>query len=165
MVETVSDTYAKFIDRLLDHEGGYVNDPDDPGGETKFGISKRSYPQLNIAMLTRESAIHIYKRDFWEPINGDAFTPAVAFQLLDSAVNSGIHQSLRFLQRVLGVADDGHFGPVSRRALEGRDVNDLLLLFLAERLEFMTKLKNWDSASKGWARRIAKNLRYAAEDN
>lgn len=165
MVEAVSDTYLKFIDRLLDHEGGYVNDPSDPGGETKFGISKRSYPQLNIAMLTRESAIHIYQRDFWEPINGDAFNPAVAFQLLDSAVNSGIHQSLRFLQRVLGVADDGHFGPVSRSALEGRDVNDLLLLFLAERLEFMTKLKNWDNASKGWARRIAKNLRYAAEDN
>lgn len=153
------------INRVLGHEGGYVNDPSDPGGETKWGISKRSYPHLNIERLTRDEAIHLYKVDFWNKVHTDVLPDALDFQLLDSAVNSGIDQSIRFLQRALDVADDGRFGPVSKAALAAADPNDVLLLFLAERLEFMTKLKNWDNASRGWARRIARNMRYGAKDN
>lgn len=157
--------FRNLIERVLGHEAGYVNNPKDPGGETKWGISKRSYPTLDIKNLTREGAIAIYHDDFWEHIHADVLPDALDYQLLDSAVNSGIPQSLRFLQRALGVADDGHFGPHSRAALLKADLNDVLFLFLAERLEFMTKLNNWENASKGWARRIAMNLRYAAEDN
>lgn len=161
----MSSNFDKFIDRVLSVEAGYVNDPADPGGETKWGISKRSYPQLNIAILTRDDAIFIYKRDFWEPIHADDLPRPVAFQMLDSAVNSGIGQSVRFLQRAVGVADDGHFGPVSLAALKTADANDVLFLFNAERIEFMTKLRNWPEHGKGWMRRIAANLRYCAEDN
>lgn len=161
----MTERFLLFINRILGHEGGYVNDPEDPGGETKWGISKRSYPELNIAELTRDFAIQIYHAHFWEKINADSLPNAVAFQVLDSAVNSGLVQSIRFLQRAVGVADDGVAGPVTRRAIASMDHNDLLLLFLAERLEFMTKLKNWPAHGKGWARRIAQNLRYGAEDN
>lgn len=153
------------IERVLGIEAGYVNDPNDPGGETKWGISKRSYPDLDIKNLTRLDAINIYERDFWNKISGDALPNAISYQLLDSAVNSGISESIRFLQRSIDVADDGHFGPASNAALDKADKNDTLLLFNAERLEYMTKLKNWPNAGKGWARRIAKNLRYAAKDN
>lgn len=157
--------FLKLIDRVLSHEDGEVNDPDDPGGHTKWGISKRSYPNVNISELTRDDAIAIYFRDFWLKILGDRFTDGVAYQLLDSAVNSGITQSIRFLQRAIKVADDGVFGPHSQRMLQVTAESDFIMLFLAERLEFMTRLKNWPNHGKGWARRIALNLIYGAEDS
>lgn len=157
--------FDKMIERVLGHEAGYVNDPADPGGETKWGISKRSYPWLNIKDLTREQAIEIYRRDFWEALRLDGFDDGVAFQLLDSAVNSGINQSVRFVQRAVGVADDGVIGPVTMAAIAATSETDLIMLFLAERLDFMTRLKNWPNHGKGWARRIAQNLRYGAEDS
>ena len=150
-------------DRLLGHEGGYVNNPADPGGETNWGISKRSYPQVDIKALTRDGAKAIYRRDFWEVL-GNA-QPAITFQVFDFAVNSGIDTALRKLQAAVGVADDGHWGPLSQAALARMDVNDVLLRFLAQRLAFMAKLKAFDAFGRGWAARIALNLNYAAEDN
>lgn len=149
--------------RLIDSEGGYVNNPADPGGETKFGISKRSYPDLDIANLTLDQAKAVYLRDFWNPL-GDAH-PAIKFQCFDFAVNSGIGTAIRKLQLAVGVADDGHWGPKSAAALAAMDLNDVLMRFAAQRLLFMTSLSNWEHNSKGWARRIAKDLLYAAEDN
>lgn len=151
------------FDRLMGHEGGYVNNPSDPGGETNWGISKRSYPNVDIKALTRDDAKAIYRRDFWE-VMGNA-SPAVTFQVFDFAVNSGIDTALRKLQTAVGVADDGHWGPVSRAALERMDENDVLLRLLGQRLAFMAKLKAFDVFGRGWAARIAQNLAYAAEDN
>lgn len=152
------------INRLLDSEGGYVNNPADPGGETKFGISKRSYPQLDIAALTRDQAIEIYRRDFWNPIGGDALPRGVGYQLLAFAVNSGISTAIRALQRSVGVADDGHFGPVSMAALQASTAHDVVMLVIAERLFFMTGASAWPTFGRGWARRIAQELRYGAQD-
>lgn len=161
----MNSNFKIFIERILGHEGGYVDDPTDPGGETKWGISKRSYPNIDIKNLARDHAIAIYYADFWLPLKADRLHDGTAFQLLDSAVNSGIVQSIRFLQRALGVADDGIFGPVSLRASENMDEHDQIMRFLAERIEFMTKLKNWPNHGKGWMRRIAENLRYGAVDS
>lgn len=152
------------FDRLIGHEGGYVNDPADPGGETQWGVSKRSYPDLDIRRLTREDAREIYRRDFWGRINADEMPPAVAWQLFDFAVNSGIETAVRYLQRAAGVADDGHWGPASRAAVAARTASDLVMLLIAERLDFMTRLKNWPDHGRGWARRIAGNLRHGATD-
>lgn len=149
--------------RLIDHEGSYVNDPSDPGGETKFGISKRSYPDLDIKNLTIDQAKAIYLRDFWNPL-GDAH-PAIKFQVFDFAVNSGIQTAIRKLQQAVGVADDGHWGPASSAALARMDVSDALMRLNGYRLQFMTRLKVWPNYSAGWANRIAQNLLYAAEDN
>lgn len=157
--------FSRNIDRVLGHEGRYVNDPDDPGGETNWGISKRSYPHVNIKELGREDAIAIYYRDFWLKILGDQLSDGASYQLLDSAVNSGVTQSVRFMQRALGVADDGIFGPHSQKVLEETPECNFIMLFVSERLDFMTRLKNWPQHGKGWARRIALNLRYGAEDS
>lgn len=161
------DRFDVYIDRILDHEGGYNNrSPEaDPGGETKWGISKRSYPHLNIAALTREEAIEIYRRDFWLRVHGPELPPEIAFQALDGAVNSGIGNSVRWLQRAAMVADDGVIGPITLGRIKCTDPHDLVLRYLAERLEFMTKLNNWPHNSRGWARRIVENMRHAAEDN
>lgn len=158
-------TFETAFDRLIDHEGGYVSDPLDPGGETKFGISKREYPNLVIKNLTRENAHDIYLRDFWNKINADKLPDGVAFQLFDFAVNSGIQTSIRYLQRALNVADDGHWGPVSQNAADRASETDMIMNLNAERLDYMTRLNNWDHNSRGWARRIAKNLKYGALDS
>ena len=161
----MADHFDTFIRRILSHEGGYVNDPRDPGGETKYGISKRSYPKLNIKALTWDQAAEIYRRDFWLASKANTLPPAVGFQLLDGAVNSGIGAATRWLQRAARVADDGIIGPATRAAIAAADPSDLILRFLAERLDFMTGLRNWPAHGKGWARRIAANLRHGAEDN
>lgn len=157
-------TFDTAFDRLMGHEGNYVNNPKDPGGETRWGISKRAYPHIDIKNLTREHAKTIYYTDFWLRIADGLFYDGVAFQAFDFAVNSGIETAVRALQRAVGVADDGHWGPVSTGAAALLSESDTILRLLAERLEFMTKLVNWPDASRGWARRIAANLRYGAVD-
>jgi len=152
------------IERLLGNEGGYVNDPKDPGGETCWGISKRSYPDVNIALLTKEDAKGIYYRDFWSVVNGDELPNAVAFQALDFAVNSGCDTAIRYLQRAAGVADDGHVGPVTLAAFKATPPAILGIMFISGRLSFMTDRKNWPDAGRGWAKRISKDLLYLAED-
>jgi lysozyme family protein len=151
------------FDRLISHEGGYVNDPQDPGGETNWGISKRSYPNVDIKNLTREQAKEIYRKDFWDVL-GDAH-PAIKFQVFDFAVNSGVGTAIRKLQAAIGVADDGKWGAVSASKLKAMDLNDVLMRYAAQRLLFMTSLSVWDRFGRGWARRIAGQLNYASEDN
>jgi lysozyme family protein len=157
--------FDDIFTRLLGHEGGYVNHPADPGGETNWGISKRSYPHINIKELTKEGAKEIYRKDFWDPIDGDVLYDGVAFQLFDFAVNSGIQTALRYYQRALGVADDGHFGSVSLQASKEMSESDQIMRLNAERLDYMRKLKTWPSFGNGWAGRIVNNLRYGAKDS
>lgn len=157
-------TFDDVFERVIAHEGGYVNDLKDPGGETNFGISKRAYPNVNIKSLSRADARELYRRDYWSRARCDEYDPAIGFQLFDAAVNSGIENAVRFLQRAVDVADDGFVGPRTIAAINLAAVPDVLVRFNAERLEFLTKLSTWDRFGRGWARRIAGNLRYAAAD-
>lgn len=161
----MTDLFTTLVDRVLDHEGGYVNHPNDPGGETQWGIARRSYPNLNIRTLTRDDAVNIYRRDFWDRVKGDQLPVEFAFQAFDAAVNHGIGNAVRWMQRAAGVADDGIFGPLTLAAVRSKSGADLVLTFNAERLDFYTKLSTWGSFGKGWVRRIAGNLRHAASDN
>lgn len=160
-------TFEEAIERVLSHEGGYTAGEGDPGGETQWGISKRSYPHIDIKALTRDQAKAIYRSDFWTPVS--ELPSALRFQGLDAAVNHGIGNALRFIQRAVDVADDGVIGPVTRRAIaefvERRGISDLLLRFLAQRLRFMCKLRTFPRFGAGWGNRIATNLEFAAEDN
>lgn len=157
------DFFTAF-DRLMGHEGGYVNDPNDPGGETNWGISKRSYPGVDIRNLTREGARIIYRRDFWDVVSG--IPDSIKFQVFDAAVNHGVSAAIRMLQRAIGVADDGKWGTFSAGTASTMAESDILMLFIAERAEYFTKLKNWPDHGKGWIRkRICDNLRFAAQDN
>lgn len=149
--------------RLLGNEGGLVDNPNDPGGLTNWGISQRSYPHVDIRNLTQDEAKALYFRDFWNPI-GDA-DPAIKFQVFDFAVNSGIQTAIRKLQAAIGVADDGHWGPMSAAKLASMDKNDVLMRFIGQRLRFWTALSTWPTFGKGWANRAATDLNYAAEDN
>jgi lysozyme family protein len=151
--------FDKCFEKLISHEGGYVNNAKDPGGETKFGISKRSYPQLDIKALTLADAKDIYRRDFWDRAQCDRLPPSIAFDVFDCAVNSGIGQSIRFLQRAVGVADDGSVGPLTIAAVGRLEPEAVQARFNGHRLDFMTRLSTWDTFGRGWARRIAENLK------
>ena len=151
-------TFEQAFDKLIDHEGGYVNNPRDPGGETKFGISKRAYPTLNIADLTLDDAKAIYKRDYWHRAQCDRLHPDVAFQVFDGAVNGGMGNSIRWLQEAAGVAVDGIVGPLTLRKVGDMDTGIIVARYNGVRLKFMASLSTWDVFSRGWARRIAKNL-------
>lgn len=154
-------TYDEAFQRLIGHEGGYVNDPRDRGGETKYGISRRSYPGEDIAGMTLERAKDIYRRDFWGPAGCDAVPPAVKFDLFDMAVNSGVKAAARTLQRAVGAVDDGAIGPQTLMAVQSMPAAQLVAKFNGWRLEFMANLPTWPAFGRGWARRIAANLKEA----
>lgn len=150
--------FDRAFEELIGHEGDYVNDPRDPGGETKYGISKRSYPNEDIKNMTLARAKSIYKRDFWDKVRGDELPYDVAFNLFDGAVNSGVSQAVKWLQRSVFVTDDGKFGPRTMEAVLNSNPDRLVARFNGHRLDFMTDLGTWATFSKGWARRIAGNL-------
>lgn len=98
----MTEKFLRAIEKVLVHEGGYVNDPVDPGGETKFGISKRSYPDLDIKNLSEDQAKEIYFHDFWTRYKFESISPdALAAKLLDVSVNVGAKRAVRFLQEGL----------------------------------------------------------------
>ncbi len=89
---------------VLAHEGGYSCDPRDPGGETKYGISRRSYPGLDIANLSREQAASIYRRDYWDALGLSRLPMELALPIFDAAVNAGREPAVRWLQEALNGA-------------------------------------------------------------
>lgn len=161
--------FDEIFERVISHEGGYVNHPNDPGGETNWGITKATALVAgytgDMRSLTRERAKEIYRVAFWQRVQGDALPPALAFQLFDACVNHGIGNGIRMLQRAVGVADDGKLGPVTLSTLKVADINDVLVLFNVERLTFYTKLSTFSTFGRGWVNRVAANLRYVAKDN
>ncbi|QBH20851.1 hypothetical protein EYC51_15905 [Alcaligenes faecalis] len=162
-------TFEAAFERLIGHEGGYVNHPDDPGGETNWGITLRTARAAgytgSMRDLTREQAKEIYRAEYWSRARSEELDGAIAFQVFDAAVNHGIGNAIRFLQRAAEVADDGAIGPVTLAAVKAMSVTDVLARFNAERLIFYTNLSTWGSFGRGWARRVAGNLQYAAEDS
>jgi lysozyme family protein len=150
--------FDRAFELVVGHEGGYVNHPKDPGGETKFGITKRTYPSVNIKALTLDDAKAIYKRDFWDKVRGDDLPWPVSFNAFDGAVNSGVSQSAKWLQRSVGAAEDGKIGPITIGAVKAADADIVAARFNGHRLKFMTDLSTWATFGKGWARRIAGNL-------
>ena len=161
--------YDMIFDRLMDHEGGYVNHPDDPGGETMYGVTKRVANAHgywgDMRKLPKSLAKQITEKSYYKAVKGDQLDRLIAWQLTDAAYNHGKRQAVKFLQRAVGASADGLIGPRTLAAVAAMDKNDVVLLFNAERLEFFTNLRIWQTFGKGWARRIVKNLRYAAADN
>lgn len=168
--------FEKAFAELIGNEGGFKKQEHDrmdwDSGKvgvgkligTKYGISAGSYPHLDIPNLTLEQAQQLYRVDFWNKFDGDHLDYEVAFQLFDADVNHGVGNGTRFMQRALGVADDGQIGPVTLGSLKAMEPVKFMMLFLAERLEFFTKCSTWDKDGKGWARRVAGNMKKAVTE-
>lgn len=149
------------FERLIGHEGGYVNHPADPGGETKFGITKRSYPGEDIKGMTLARAKTIYGRDYWGPAGCDSVPDGLKFDLFDMAVNAGVKAAVRCLQNSAGETADGILGPRTLQAVSSMPQSRLIARFNGWRLEHMASLPQWPAFGRGWARRIASNLKEA----
>jgi lysozyme family protein len=154
---------AVFI-RSIGNEGGYVNNPRDPGGETKFGISKRSYPDVDIAGLTADAAKAIYWRDFWTKGHMDQMAPVLAFQVFDAAINHGLAPAIRMMQHSMGLAPDGVVGPITSAAIADCDPHKIAILIVAERLMLWPNLNTFDTFGAGWMRRAGQDLQYLVKD-
>ena len=145
--------------KLLGHEGEFSDHPDDPGGKTRYGITEAVARRVGYRGDMRELPIdlarRIYRAEYWDAVRADEMPPAVRYVLFDAAVNSGVGQSVRWLQNAAGVTPDGVIGPRTMAAVNALDANSLKSRMLANRLRMMTNLSNWPSFSRGWARRIA----------
>ncbi|NLM40406.1 MAG: secretion activating protein [Firmicutes bacterium] len=159
----MDDKFMKAVEVVLRHEGGYVNDLNDPGGETKFGISKRSYPDLDIKNLTREQAIEIYYNDWWQRYGyGRLQDDTVATKVFDLAVNMGPATAHRLLQEALvflgyDIAVDGIIGPQTIGTANKADPERLLqvLRWLAAHHYYRIAAQRTQSQAflMGWLRR------------
>lgn len=150
------------FERLLGHEGGFVDHPSDPGGATRYGVTQRvarangyTGPMRDFPL---ELAKQIYRASYWDAVRADDCPQAVRFDLFDAAVNSSPTQAVKWLQRAVGVTDDGKIGPKTLRALELADGPLIAARFNGHRLHFMASLPTWGAFGKGWARRVAENL-------
>jgi len=145
----------------IGHEGNYVNDPKDPGGETKFGISKRTYPAEDIPNLTLSRAKFLYLRDTWGPCGASAVPGPLRFHLFDFAVNSGPRTAAIHLQRAVGAYPDGQIGSRTLSAINNYDLRETAVLLNTARWGFMTTLSNFEHNKNGWWKRIRKNIHLA----
>lgn len=157
-------TFDDAFQLLIANEGDYSNNPTDPGGATRYGVTEvvaraRGYTG-DMRNLPLDFAKSIYKADYWQ----DALDGAVAFQVFDAAVNHGVGQAIRFLQRAVGVADDGHIGPVTLGRVNALPVCKVCMLFNAERILFYTKLHTFGTFGEGWMNRVAHNMQLAAKE-
>lgn len=119
---------------------GYVCDPDDLGGETKGGISKRSYPHLDIAALTLDRIVRIYYRDFYKPMQGSELPAAIALMAFDACVQHGATNATLMLQEISDCTADGKIGPITLRAVHCRDVNYLIARYGLRRAQFYARI-------------------------
>jgi lysozyme family protein len=151
-------SFDKALAFILKWEGGEVNDPRDPGGHTKFGISKRAYPDLDIANLTLDDAKVIYKRDYWDEVKGDLLPEGISTLVFDSAVNQGPLRATLMLQKALGVDADGIIGPRTVKAAQRANPRSLMVDFAAQRALHYAKLPTFGIYGRGWMRRLMDGL-------
>ena len=161
-------TFQDALKRVLQHEGGYVNHPSDPGGETNYGITKSVARQYgykgSMKDIPMDIVEKIYKNQYWDAMSCDSFPFSVGFQLFDAAVNHGLLNARKLLQRAVGVKDDGIVGSLTLAAVRKQPQFALISLFNSKRIEFYTKISTFNAFGKGWMARVAVNLKYAAED-
>lgn len=148
--------------KLLGHEGGFVDHPSDPGGATNWGVTQAVARANGYTGHMRDFPVDmakaIYWRQYWVPIKADDLPPAVRYAVFDAAVNSGANQAVKWLQRAIGVNDDGVVGPQTMTFARAANPDFVIRRMLGQRLEFMSDLKNWPTFGRGWARRVAEIL-------
>ena len=151
--------FKKAIGKILKFEGEYVNDKNDSGGETKFGISKKAYPNLDIKNLTINQAKEIYKKDYWNKIKGGNIkSQKIAGLLFDTAVNMGIRPTIKITQKCLNVKVDGILGKITLKALNEIDEEKFIYCFKYQRIKRYVEIVKRNKKNRkfffGWIKRV-----------
>lgn len=145
--------FDQAFQTLIKIEGGLVNDPRDPGGLTKYGISKKAFPNLDIANITLEQAKEIYKKNYWDKCRCDDLPASFDIAVFDTAVNMGSDKAIRLLQKALGVYADGVIGNKTLSAAAKAGETELRRLLL-HRLFAYSKLEGYKHYKDGWFNRL-----------
>lgn len=157
--------FRNSIPLVLAHEGGFVNHPNDPGGATNKGITIATFKRYikpsgtvkDLKNMTTEQATIVYKRHYWDPVCGDMLPAGVDHAVFDFAVNSGPSRAAKYLQKVVGVNQDGKIGPATLKAVHAMPAAAVVNTLMDERLAFMKRIrggKSWKTFSRGWQKRI-----------
>ena len=169
----MKDNFDECLKMLLHHEGGYVNHPSDPGGETNLGVTKKVYQEWggtkDMKDLTVEDVAPIYKKNYWDRCKCDDLDSGVDWVVFDWAVNSGTGRSAKAIQKICGAAQDGAIGPKTLALIGTQNTQYVIEEFGKIRQDFYESLKTFDTFGKGWTRRnketTAKALEMIEEDD
>lgn len=159
----MKDNFDIALKALLKHEGGFVNHPQDPGGMTNLGVTKRVWEEWvshgvsekEMQALTPAQVAPLYRRKYWDKVQADHLPTGVDLAVFDFAVNSGPGRAAKMLQKVLGVTQDGDIGPQTLIKATNVDSSKLVADYNTQRLAFLQALPHWDAFGKGWGRRVA----------
>jgi lysozyme family protein len=152
--EMFNQKFLNAMEFVLKWEGEYVNDPKDPGGETKYGISKRAFPNEDIKNLGKERAKFLYYFNYWLKCSCHEFSDSFSICIFDSAVNMGNSTTIKLLQRSLNIGEDGIIGIKTLNAVSKKNSSDLIRDFMTQRILYYTKLKQtFLIYGKGWINR------------
>ena len=153
----MKDNFDECLKMLLHHEGGYVNHPKDPGGETNLGVTKRVYEKWggtkDMKDLTVEDVAPIYKKNYWNRCKCDDLESGVDWVVFDWAVNSGTGRAAKAIQKICGASQDGAIGPKTLALIKTQDTEYVIEEFGKIRQNFYESLKTFDTYGKGWTRR------------
>ena len=159
----MKDNFEQCLALVLKSEGGFVNNPKDPGGMTNLGVTKRIWEDY-VGHTVDEAAMKalgpadvtpLYKKNYWDKIHGDQLPAGVDYACFDLAVNSGVGRAAKILQQAVGVSADGVIGPATLDAIEKANHRDLATEICDLRLNFLQSLPTWATFGKGWGRRVA----------
>tara|TARA_B100000579_G_scaffold421809_1_gene423066 strand:- start:2912 stop:3385 length:474 start_codon:yes stop_codon:yes gene_type:complete len=150
--------FNEIIKQVLEHEGGYVNDPKDLGGETKYGITKRFYPDVDIKNLTIEQATEIYKKDYWDKNKVESLPQNLWHIYFDMCVNMGKRTAVKVLQRAAvnkgrNIEVDGGLGPMTIGALKGVELDRVRAFRVKYYVDLITARPEQEKFFLGWFRR------------
>jgi lysozyme family protein len=168
----VKANFASSLAAVLVHEGGYVNDPQDPGGATNKGVTQHVYDDWrrsrgleprSVRSLEQSEVEAIYRKLYWNAVRGDDLPAGVDYCIFDFAVNSGAIRAARYLQRAVGVADDGVIGPMTLAAVNAKPPCETIAAVSAARLAFLGQLPTFQRFGKGWTVRVGEVGLKAAE--
>ena len=158
----MSNKFSEALEVILHHEGGYVNHPKDPGGETNLGVTKRVYEDFGgekeMKDLTKEDVEPIYKQNYWDRVKGDDLPEGLDLCIFDFAVNAGPGRAAKFIQRLVGTTVDGGIGPNTLKCIDDyvkeNSVAETIEKYQSMRQEYYEGLSTFETFGRGWTRRV-----------
>lgn len=170
-------SFQTALAHVFAQEGGYVDHPNDPGGATKYGITRATLarhrniqpanklPKSEVRHMRKSEATKIYHHYYWRPIHGANLPSGLAFCLFDFAVNSGPARAIKTLQALVRVPKDGRMGPVTHAAIKAalnlQSEGYLIEQLSSQRLQFLRRLRHYSTFGRGWRRRVASTRQQA----
>ena len=164
-----AENWEKCLEAILHHEGGYVNHPKDPGGETNLGVTKRVYEEWggtkDMKDLEVEDVEPIYKKNYWDRVKAESLPGGLDLCVFDFGVNAGTGRAAKYLQTMIGTVADGGIGPNTLKALsnyvESEGVEQTIKNYQAARQEYYESLSTFETFGRGWTRRVDETTKMA----